>query len=336
MTRDMNDMRSGIRSGRFPKRLTACLAFTLMGGAAAAAPAAAPGANAANPDPIKICTTDPKADCIMQPGPSTPIGAVFKPSYDAYLAMKAKAHGGTHHTATDMPDWRGIWVRVGKPVFDVNQPGDISEGRVSAQLTPHGEQSFRKLLSDTAAGNEYDPISDCLPAGFPRLLASLFQWEFVDTPGQTWWLYEQQAETRRIYTDGRGHVPDDEAYPLWDGDSIGFWDGDTLVVHTINVRPTYYQRSQPYYSDQTSTLERIRKSGPNQMEDDVTVWDPLNLAKPWHVVQHWRRITNADTRIDMWSCSENANVAKTATGATQLLLPGEPGFRDPNTLTPNR
>ena len=38
-------------------------------------------------------------------------------------------------------------------------------------------------------------------------------------------------------------------------------------------------------------------------------------------------------RIDMWSCNENTNVVKTAEGVTQFILPGEAGYKDPNTLT---
>ncbi len=295
----------------------------------AAAPAGAP---------VKVCPSVPNAACHNEPAADTPVPAYAQASYKVYLDMKAKAHGGTRHTPATVPDWSGIWVRIGPPKFDVNQPGKMEDGKVSADLTPAGKAAFKKELADIAKGNEYDPISSCLPAGYPRLLASLFQWEFVNTPKQTWFLYEQQSEQRNIYTDGRGHVPQDEAYPLWDGDSIGFWDGDTLVVHTVNVRPSYYQRSQPYYSNKTSTVERIRMANPNLIEDDVTVWDPVNLAKPWHVVQHWGRVTSDDNRIDMWSCDENANVSKTATGGTNILLPGDKGYRDPDKLdlTPGR
>jgi hypothetical protein len=31
----------------------------------------------------------------------------------------------------------------------------------------------------------------------------------------------------------------------------------------------------------------------------------------------------------MWSCNENTNVVKTDDGATQFVLPGEKGYKDP-------
>ena len=142
---------------------------------------------------------------------------------------------------------------------------------------------------------------------------------------------EQQSEVRRIYTDGRGHVPEDEAYPLWEGDSIGFWDGDTLVVHTINNKEGQYNRGQPDYSERVSVVERIRKVNANTIEDDITVYDPLSLVEPWHVVNRFGRVTTPNLRINMWSCEENNNVVKTSDG-TQFILKGEQGYRDPSKL----
>jgi hypothetical protein len=37
-------------------------------------------------------------------------------------------------------------------------------------------------------------------------------------------------------------------------------------------------------------------------------------------------------RIDTWSCEENSNVSKNADGTTQLILPGEAGYKDPDKL----
>jgi hypothetical protein len=68
------------------------------------------------------------------------------------------------------------------------------------------------------------------------------------------------------------------------------------------------------------------------MEDQVTVWDPLSLKKPWTVVEHWNRVTTPGSRIDMWSCEENNNVYKTGEGSSNLRLPGDAGYKDPNKI----
>jgi hypothetical protein len=271
------------------------------------------------------------ANSADRPSPKTPVPPQFQESYKAYLKMKAAAHGGTIYTRADyakMPDWSGVWTREGSAglKFDPKQAGngiDRPLGPTTAVLTPRYKEAFEEKLRQVALGNEWDQLSDCLPAGYPRWLTEPFLREFIVTPQETWWSTEQQSETRRFFTDGRGHIPDDVAQSLWDGDSIGFWDGQTLVVHTIRVTHGQYQRSQPDYSTQTSTVERIRMVDHNTIEDDVTVWDPMGLAKPWHVVEKYVRVTAPGARIDMWSCDSNNNVIRTPIGASQFILPGE-------------
>ena len=268
-----------------------------------------------------------------KPPANTPVPAQFQDSYKAFLDMKAKAKGGTKRTSADLPDWSGIWTRgPGGLKFDPAQPGQPTEGKVTAQLTPEFRAKYEKKVADVIKGVEWDQLSYCLPAGFPRSLTEPFLREYMTTPNEVWQINEQESEARRIYTDGRGHVPDDEAFPLWEGDSIGFWDGDALVVHTIRVKPGQYQRAQPDYTDQTSTVERIRKTNADTIEDDVTVWDPPALVKPWHVIDTYVRVKTPGARIDMWSCEENNNVVKTDGGASTFVLPGENGYKDPSKI----
>lgn len=285
------------------------------------------------------------ANTADRPPPDTTIPSYFQESYKAYLKMKADAHGGTVYSRAGyekMPDWSGVWSREPSAglKFDTRQksngPGQPL-GPITAELTPRYQAAYEEKLRQVAGGNEWDQLSDCLPAGYPRWLTEPFLREFIVTPSETWWINEQQSEARRIYTDNRGHIPQDEAQALWTGDSIGFWDGQTLVVHTIRVTHGQYQRSQPDYSTQTSTLERIRLADPNTIEDDVTVWDPKGLRKPWHVMMRYVRVTTPGSRIDMWSCDSNNNVVRTATGGSQFILKGENitikrDYKDPDTF----
>ena len=192
----------------------------------------------------------------------------YKQSEQHFLELKQKAGGGATLTWNQLPDWTGIWSHDGGTRFDPRIP---NYSPTSAKLTPEYRAKFEKKLADQKRGIEWDHLSYCLPAGFPRWITEPFLREFIVRPEEVWWINEQQSEVRRIYTDGRGHVPEDEAYPTWTGDSIGFWDGDTLVVHTINNKEGQYNRGQPDYSDKVSTVERIRKVGADVIEDDITV-----------------------------------------------------------------
>ena len=247
------------------------------------------------------------------PPASTPVPPQFQQSYDAYLAMKAAAKGGVTKTYATLPDWSGLWTRgPGGLKFDAAQPGNPDEGKVTASLTPEFDAKYRKKLADVAKGIECDQLSFCLPAGYPRMLTEPFLREWIVTPNQTWMINEQQSEVRRLHTDGRGHVPDDEAFALWEGDSIGFWDGDTLVMHTRYLNKGQYQRGlQPDYSEQTTVVERWHKVDAKTLQSDMWVFDPVNLTKPWYTRQSWTQLTNDDKslRLRYWDCRENANNA---------------------------
>ena len=105
------------------------------------------------------------------------------------------------------------------------------------------------------------------------------------------------------------------------------------MVHTNNLKAGSYQRQQPDHSDQVSTVERIRKIGPDRIEDIVDIYDPLALARTWHVRHTYGRVKTPNLRINHWSCEENNNVVKTDNGTSSFLLPGEKGYRDPNNLS---
>ncbi len=255
-------------------------------------------------------------------------GKTYSSSWEEYQAMLAAAHGGTKMTWRKLPDWTGLWTHDNGFNFDPNQKGLYA----TADLTPKYEQLYRQKLDNVKKGIEWDPLSSCLPAGYPRWLLEPFLREYILRPEEAWLVLEQEAEVRRVYTDGRGHVPDDEAYPLWEGNSIGFWDGDTLVIHTDNLRAGQYQRLQPSYSDQASTVERMRKIGPDTIEDIVDVYDPPALKTPWHVRHTYVRVKTPNLRINHWSCEENNNTVRTQNGTTDFLLPGDKGYRSPDDL----
>jgi hypothetical protein len=280
---------------------------------------------------------------------AAPVAAVSNPvvaqeyanSWTHFLALKKLARGGVSKTATTIPDWSGIWIRnshgLGASFDDSAGPHPIlgstyGAGRNTASLTPKYQAAYDKKVADIAAGKEWDRISYCLPAGFPRFLTEPFLREFIVTPRQVWMTHEQVNETRRIYTDGREHIPEEEAGPLWLGDSIGFWDGDTLIVHTKHLKAGEYQRSQPDFSFQISTVEQIRKIDASTIEDRITVYDPVSLTKPWQVLFTYRKIKNQSLRIGYSACEENNNVVRAPDGSTQYIVPGMPGYRDPDSF----
>ena len=220
-----------------------------------------------------------------------------------------------------MPDWTGIWTREAQPFFwDPDQTSMTA--LPTAKLTPEHERLLRDKLDKVAKGIEFDPLSNCEPAGMPRWLVEPFLKEFVVTPQQVYLINEMQNEMRRVYTDGRDHPSEADAYPLWEGDSIGFWNGDKLVIHTSQMRAGQYQRIQPFYTEQVETVEIWQKTDPTTMVVDVWAFDPPALREPWYTRQVYKQLSNDDAslRIRYWNCGENQNnaVEKTETGTSDF------------------
>ena len=149
----------------------------------------------------------------------------------------------------------------------------------TAKLTPEYEKRLLDKLDRIERGVEFDPLSNCAPPGHPRWLTEPFLREFVPTPDQTYLINEMVNDIRRIYTDGRDHVPEADRYPLYNGDSIGFWDEKRLVIHT-NQPPMALPAPRCDYSDQVETVglgEDRRRH-----ERRTSAMDQPSLVEPWY------------------------------------------------------
>jgi hypothetical protein len=236
------------------------------------------------------------------------LGIAHKTAAGLYQYLKDQAKGGQPLTWRNVPDWTGVWTREASAFFWDPDQGDMN-ALPTAKLTPPYQKQLLEKLDRVNRGIEFDPLSNCEPAGMPRWLVEPFLREWVVTPAQTYLINEMQNEVRRVYTDGRDHPSKDDAYPLWEGDSIGFWDGDRLVIHTSQMRAGQYPRIQPAYTEQVETVEVWHKSDPSTMTVDVWSFDPPVLVEPWYTKQVYKKLSNDDKslRIRYWDCNENQN-----------------------------
>jgi hypothetical protein len=251
----------------------------------------------------------------------TALGVEHKTARALYEHFKQDANDAQTLTWAKVPDWTGIWTREASPFFwdpDQGSPTALP----TAKLTAEHERLLRDKLDKISRGIEFDPLSNCEPAGMPRWLVEPFLKEFVVTQAQTTLINEMQNEMRRVYTDGRDHPSEADAYPLWEGDSIGFWDGDKLVIHTSQMRAGQYQRIQPFYTEQVEAVEIWQKTDPTTMVVHVWAFDPPALAEPWYTKQVYKQLSNDDLslRIRYWHCGENQNnaVEQTDTGTSDF------------------
>lgn len=248
------------------------------------------------------------------------LGKQHRTSWDLYKAFEAQANGGQKLNPARLPDWTGVYTRSGI-LFNWDQ--DQGRDRMpTAKLTPEYQQRLVTKLDNIEKGIEFDNLSNCAPPGHPRWMTEPFLRDFVVTPDQTYLINEMVNDIRRIYTDGREHIPEADRYPLWNGDSIGFWDGGKLVIHTNSLREGQYQRTQPEYTDQVETVEVWEKIDDKTLIAHIWVYDPPALAEPWYSKHTYQKLSNEDKslRIHYWDCGENQNntVIQTDDGSSQF------------------
>jgi hypothetical protein len=245
----------------------------------------------------------------------------------AALGMAAAAQAAM---PSPVPDWKGVWNPHERNMFD---PAAFTDPRnkgvaVAADIReyppykPEWEARYAQKLKDNAAGIPGDPTASCRPGGMPRIMTTPYPMEFVIQPDRVVILMEISSQVRRIFTDGRKHPTGDDLNPTYMGHSIGHWEGDTLVVDTVGMRgDTVYDVSAAMHSDQVHEVERIRRISPTQMEDLMTIDDPVAFTRPWVVRRTYD--LKPDWEITEYVCEDNNRnpIAEDGTTVTGVVKP---------------
>lgn len=195
-----------------------------------------------------------------------------------------------------VPNISGIWMVQGFDRYtkqlDGSQPPRL----------PWTQKAFEEREAAEAAGSPlYDPTAACLPSGIPRIIATPYPTEIIQTPERTVFLYEAQHLFRIIHMNQQ-HPKHIE--PSFMGHAVGHWEGDTLIIDTVGlVDETQIDEGGNQHSDQLHVIERIRKTDDKTLEDVFTIDDPKAYSKPWTAKRtfKWR----PEMRFLEYICEEN-------------------------------
>lgn len=257
----------------------------------------------------------------------------FRTSREHYDAWMKKAKGGTKHTLATLPDWDGMW-NVGANWLDSN---DIQASTIAAALTPQYREYYVQQAKAEAEGRHWWAASFCLPDGFIRGVSRGPQ-QFVIRPTQVVMLTDTLVSTqvRWVYTDGRGHRPEEQQFTQWLGESVAFWDGTALVIHTNQIRQWNATHSLFEWSDQLTAVERYERVG-NEIVGEITLYDPVAFLYPLHARFRITR-SNPNTRMVYSTCTDtngpSTNVYVRPDGVTDERIPGDPGYWNPTDPRP--
>jgi hypothetical protein len=203
--------------------------------------------------------------------------------------------------ATELPDWKGQWIRVGSGNFDPTKPSGLAQ---QAPLTAEYQTQLQASVAAQAAGGQgNDPMARCIPPGMPRMMIGYgLGMEILITPETTYIVFgEPMHQLRRIYTDGRAFPA--AIAPSFSGYSIGHWEGDdgkghyavlAVETHAISQPRSYDSSGIPFHADgETIVKERIYvdTAKGDVMYDEETVFDHA-LTRPWTVKRTYRRERN--------------------------------------------
>jgi hypothetical protein len=202
--------------------------------------------------------------------------------------------------AGTLPDWRGIWFTEGA-VPDINGLPRFEEVRspdgpyplLNLAAAPWNENGQRRLQAMIASQGD-----DKAPGwGYPMMMSASAPLQFLITPDETL-IVNIYRDLRHVYTDGRPLPPEEDRWATVWGESIGHWEGDTLVIETVAVEePLRYFFASPPVSANARYVERIRKTGPDRIESDITIEDPETLSAPWTVHVAYVRAEGLDRLI---------------------------------------
>jgi hypothetical protein len=175
-------------------------------------------------------------------------------------------------------DISGVWLYQGTGGSE-----GIAPDKDMPPMTPWAQARFateKPGYGPRAVPDGNDPILQCDPSGFPRLMFFPTPFEFVQTSAKIIQFFEREHAWRPIWTDGRPLPKDSD--PSWYGYAIGHWEGDyTLVVESTGFNDKTWLGATGYpHSDEMQVTERYQRVDHDTIVYNIRVDDPKAYTKP--------------------------------------------------------
>ena len=224
-------------------------------------------------------------------GTAPPSATAFARAPAAPRAPAPRIVANIRRTADDKPDLQGFYES------DSGAANQGLEKRAGDSLTPAGRGvvvdppsgilpmqpwAVQERVSRNLPERGYDdPTAHCFPAGVPRSMYVPSALHIIQTPDYIVFLHERMA-WRIVPLHGLPHLPD--AIRLWQGDSSGRWEGDTLIIDTTNLNgKTWLNEGGEIVSYAEHVEERFTPAGPDTLNYEATVTDPIVYTRPWTI-----------------------------------------------------
>jgi len=205
----------------------------------------------------------------------------------AFLVLGAAIPASAAKMKDGHPDLSGFWAvkferkPTGQALIDElpkgtimikdTGPGELKAGDYGGlTLTPRAleETKHYSYKDDTKVEN------NCKSPTMAFLMQAPFPMEIYQGRDMIVMKMEYFDMVRIVFTDGRGHEPEDAPHSNA-GDSIGHWEGDTLVVDTTHLETGTMMNNGFNHSKNMHVIEKFRLS-----PDGNTLWQTQLYEDP--------------------------------------------------------
>jgi hypothetical protein len=195
------------------------------------------------------------------------LGAVPAIAADAAPLFGQPPAGTTNFT--------GKWMIVNPP-----KKLTTSDGK-APPLNAAGQALLAKRQAAVAKGDKTaDPVNACLMHGIPRLIYAPYPFLILQTSTNVNFVHEVNHTFRNVYWNAK---LDDDADPLWLGNSSAHIDGKTLIIDSVGfLDTTWLDYSGLPHGEKMKTQERYTLNG-DTIDGTVAITDPEFYTAPWTV-----------------------------------------------------
>jgi hypothetical protein len=211
------------------------------------------------------------------------------------------------------PDFRGIWRARGTAYVSLEgHPGGNGVAASASIIVdppggkiPYKPEALARRDENYRARATADPSLKCYQAGVPRATYLATPLQILQSPGNFAIVYEENHAFRVFHTDDRPHF---DAADWWMGDTRYRWESDTLVADVVALTDQLWlDQAGNFHSTEFHVVERYRLTGPDTLEYEAWIEDPVVYTRPWALRTVLDRVKEPRARIIEDECLDDEN-----------------------------
>ena len=250
--------------------------------------------------------------------------ATFIPGTGAQTPARQTAFSPARLWDGQTPDFRGIWQVLDTAY--VNIEGHPAGKGIAASKSiivepsdgkiPYKPEALRQRQENYRTRATADPSLRCYQAGVPRATYLATPLQILQSPGNFAIVYQENHAFRVFHPDTRPHF---DSTDWWMGDTRYRWEGDTLVADVVAMTDqAWLDQAGNFHSTEVHIVERYRLIGPDALEYQARIEDPITYSVPWTLRTVLYRVKQPGARIIEDECLEDAN------GVRHHISPSDP------------